>query len=239
MLTYNESTYNGIFDLILTQALKEDCEREIALYSDSLDRHTFSEKYNRMIKIIEKQLKRSENISKLKKSTPKLATAAAALIVCVALATNPTVSAFFRNIITWITDGFARHEFRNDIEITIESFNQELRPACLPEGYKTSIAIYSPISMYIEFVNQRDNIEDDTYIILEYSIAGGAVISIGIENAEQYYVSVNGKEAVFYETTTEDRTGYLIWESGGYAFMLIAQIELDEFVKIAESIKIS
>jgi hypothetical protein len=239
MLTYNESTYNGIFDLVLTQALKEDCEREIALYNDGLEQHTFSEKYKHMIKSIEKQLKRSENIAKLKKSTPRLATAAAALIVCVALATNPTVSAFFRDIVVWLADGFARHEFIDDIEITIENFNQELRPAYLPEGYKTSIAIYSPISMYIEFIYQRENIEDDTYIILEYSLAGGAVVSIGVENAEQFYVAVHGEEAIFYETTTEDRTGYLIWESGGYAFMLIAQIELNEFVKIAESIKIS
>jgi hypothetical protein len=237
MQIYSENAHNRIFDSILTEALKESYGREIALFKES-DKHTFNEGFDKKIKNISKQLKRKQSALRFKKSSPKIAAAAASVIVIIALATNPIVHAFFRNIIVRISDGFNQHEFIDEIEITIENFNQELRPAYLPEGYKTSIAIYSPISMYIEFVNQRENIEDDTFIILEYSIAGDVAISTEIENAEKYYVFVNGREAIFYESTTEDKTGYLIWNNKGYAFMLIAQIELDEFVKIAESIKI-
>jgi hypothetical protein len=228
---------NQIFDLILTEALKEDCEREIELFKNVESEHIFSEKFEKEIKTIKYRLKRKQNARNLRKSAPKFATAAAAAIVIVALATNPSVSAFFRNIIVRLIDGFNQHEFIDDVVISIEDFNQELRPAYLPEGYQISFALYSPISMYVSFINQRDNMEDDTSIALEYSIAGDAAFSIAVENAEQYYVSVNGREAIFYETTTEDKTGYLFWNSGGYAFVLTAQIELEEFVKIAESIK--
>jgi hypothetical protein len=239
MLIFNKNTYEDIFDLILTQALEEDCNKENALYNDNLNKHIFSDKYNKSIKIIEKYFKKKQNIEKLKKSVPKLTTAAAAVIVCITLATNPVVHAFIRNIIVRLSDGFNQHEFIDDTIITIENFNQELRPAYLPEGYQIFLALYSPTSMIIDFINQRENIEDDTVITLEYGIAGDAAFSVDVKNIERHYILINGKEAIFYETTTEDRMGYLFWNIGGYAFVLSAQIEMHEFVKIAESIKIS
>ncbi|MDR2559269.1 MAG: DUF4367 domain-containing protein [Oscillospiraceae bacterium] len=238
MQAYSENARNRIFDSILTEALKESYRREVALYKDS-DEHTFSEEFEKNIRSISKQIRLKQNIEKFKKSTPKIATTAAALIIIFTLAANPVVHAFFKNIIVRLSDGFNRHEFIDDIIITIENFNQELRPAYLPEGYQISLALYSPTSMIIDYINQRENIEDDTTITLEYRIADASVISTEIENSEKYHVFINGRDAVFYESTTEDRTGYLIWNSGGYAFVLIAQIEMREFVKIAESINIS
>jgi hypothetical protein len=238
MQAYSESAQNRIFDSILTEALKENYRREAAFFKEG-NEHTFSEEFEKGIAVIGKRLKGKQNAAKLRKSAPKLVTAAAVIIVCMALATNPSVHALIRDIVVRITDGFSQHEFNDDVEITHENFNHELRPEYLPDGYRLSLALYSPTSMYISFINQRENIEDDTSIILQYAIAGGTVISIEIENAVQYFTTVNGKEAIFYETTTEDRTGYLIWNRGGYAFVLTAQLELEEFVKIAESIKIS
>lgn len=239
MLTDNKNAANQIFDLILTEALKEDFEREVALYKGSGDEHIFSENFEKKISAIEKQLRRKQSAAKLKKSAPKLATTAAAIIVCVALATNTSVSAFLKDIIVRITGGFNQHEFIDDVVITIENFNQELRPTYLPEGYQISLAIYSPISMYISFVNQRENFEEDTTIVLQYGIAGSMAISVDNEHSEPHSILVSGREAVFYESNTEDRPSYLVWNIGGYGFVISAQIKLEEFVKIAESIKIS
>jgi hypothetical protein len=228
VLTDNKNAANQIFNLILTEALKEDCEREAALYKDSGSEHVFSEKFEKNIATIEKQLKRKQSATKLKKSAPKLATAAAAIIVCVTLATNPSVSAFFKDIIVRITGGFNQHEFNDDVVITIENFNHELRPAYLPEGYRITFAYYSLISMLVEF-----NDEDFNAISLQYGLANSIAISVDNEHSEPHSILVNGREAVFYESNTKDRPSYLVWNIGGYGFVLSAQIKLGEFVKIA------
>jgi hypothetical protein len=238
MQAYSESAQNRIFDSILTEALKENYRREAAFFKEG-NEHTFSEEFEKGIAVIGKRLKRKQNAAKLRKSAPKLVTAATVIIVCMALATNPSVHAFIRDIVVRITDGFSQHEFNDDVEITHENFNHELRPEYLPDGYRILFAHYGMNTVIIDFINERENIEDDTFATMEYRIADGSVISIDIENTNQFKVLVNGREAIFYETTTEDRTGYLIWNRGGYAFMLTAQLELHEFVQIAESIKIS
>jgi hypothetical protein len=229
----NKNAQDKIFDLILSEALKEDCEREVSLFKDG-EEHIFSDKFEKNIKSIENQLKRKKNNTKFKKTAPKLTAAAAAVIVCVSLATNPSVSAFFKSIIVKITEGFNQHEFIDDIEITMDNFNYEIRPDYLPEGYRISRIFYSFVSMFIEYID-----EDDNSIVLQYGPANSGEIAVDNENSELYTVSVNEKEAIFYKTNAEDRPSYLVWNSGGYAFIISAQIEKEEFVKIAENIKIS
>ncbi|MCL2076950.1 MAG: DUF4367 domain-containing protein [Oscillospiraceae bacterium] len=237
MLTNSKNTYDKIFDLILAEALWEDCEREIALFErkEATEvEYTFSEKFEKNVKLAGKQLKRKQNIIKLRKAAPKFAASAAAVIVCVALAFNPTVSAFFKDIITKITGGYNQYEFIDDVDITSENFNHELRPEYLPEGYRITNVYYGLDFIIIDYT---DN--DDRIITLEYISANHGEIGVDNENSETYTVLVNGKEAIFHESNADDRPNYLIWENSGYAFVLFAQIESNELVQTAESIKIS
>jgi len=234
MTFYDKNAADKIFDVILTEALNEDCEREVALYKDSGHEHVFSENFDKRIAVVEKKLKQKKNATKLKKSAPKLITTAAAVIVCVALATNPSVSAFVRDIYMKIVGGFNQHEFRDDIEITVENFNHELRPAYLPESYRIVYAYYGFISVSTEYIDSDGNVME-----IKYGSAASGVIGVDNENSEPYATLVNGREAVFYKTFTEDRPSYLLWTNGGYAFVISAQFDLAELVKIAESIKIS
>jgi len=223
-----------IFDLILAQALKADCEREIAMFermANESEPPEFSEKYKKGISGIKKKLRRKENTAKFKKAAPKFATAAAAVIVVAALATNPVVAETARNIIMWITGDTARHEFKGSETVTPETFNQRLRPDFLPEGYRIQSEWYGTPRVAVDYVNN-----DWDMIIFEYGIADGAMFGIDIENAVQHTASVNGREAFFYEATDEDLFNCLVWENRGYAFVIYAQIERDVFVQIAESI---
>jgi hypothetical protein len=229
----NRSMNDEIFDLILTQALREDCAREVALYKNMPDDHEFSEKFEKRAKSISKRLKRKEKVVKFRKAAPKLATAAAVAVVVTALATNPAVAAFFGNIYARITGEHVQHEFESTVDVTPETFNHELRPTFLPQGYRIQSAWYGIGSVAVEYVDEEYNM-----IIFEYAIAGWRAAFINYEHSIQHIVSVNGREAFFYESTDEDFLSALVWYNRGYAFVLFAQISLEEFVQIAESIKI-
>jgi len=216
--------------------LKEDSEREASLYKKEADEdeHIFSDKFEKNIKLIEKRIKYKQNAEKIKKAAPKFAATAAAVIVFVSLATNPSVSAFVKDIIVKITGGYNQHEFIGDTKITLENFVLDLHPEYMPEGYKLTQINYGGASVALKYENNYDGV-----IRINYGIADSAAFGVDNEHSEQYSVSVNGKEAVFYETNAEDRPSYLVWSYKGYSFVATAQIELEEFVKIAKSIKIS
>jgi hypothetical protein len=237
MLTDSKSLNDEIFDLILTRALKEDCEREVAMYERMANEskpHVFSEKFEKGIAKISKGLQRKEHTAKFKKVAPKLATVATIMIMVTALATNPAIAAFFGRIFVQIADDTARHEFVGDVEITPETFNSELRPSFIPQGYRIQSVWYGYSGVVVEYANEENEI-----IIVRYGIADDSAVFVNSEHSIQRVVLVNGREAFFYESTDEDFSSNLVWNYGGYAFVILAQISLDEFVQIAESIKIS
>jgi hypothetical protein len=208
MPTNKNSVYDEIFDVILTQALMEDCSRKVAFYKSMPDDHVFSEKFEKGVKAIQRQLKREERLGRFRKAAPKLATAAAILIMCTALVTNPAVSAFMHNIIVTVTNSeHSRHEFI-DVEITAENFNHELRPAYLPQGYRIAFATYMSVSMFVEYTNE---------LTLNYGIANSMSIGVDSNRTVQRAAAVNGREVFFYESIEDGWTNSLVWTKGGYS----------------------
>jgi hypothetical protein len=129
------------------------------------------------------------------------------------------------------------HEFRGSEEVTLETFNFQLRPAFLPVGYRIQSEWYGIISVDVDYVNN-----DWDMIALNYGIANNRVIGGDFEDTVQHMVLVNGREAYFYESLVDDGQNTLIWEERGYAFMLTVQnrqISIDKIVQIAESINFS
>jgi hypothetical protein len=236
-MSANSTSLNDeIFDLILTKALKEDCEREFAMYermASEVDPSVFDKKFERGIDKIRKSFRRKERSDKLKKIAPRLATAALIIIMIVSLATNPAVATFFSNIYARLTGDYMQHEFVSSEDVTIETFNGELRPAYLPDGFRIQSVWYSFAMVAVDYVDDEYNT-----IIFEYQIASDTIISVRFEHAVQHIMSVNGKDAIFYESTDTDFPHSLVWYNRGYSFVLLAQISLEEFVQIAESIEI-
>jgi hypothetical protein len=234
MSANSKSLNDEIFDLILTKALKEDCEREFAMYermASEVDPSVFDKKFERGIDKIRKAFRRKERSAKFKKIAPQLATAAAIVIMIVSLATTPAVATFFGNIYARLTGEHVQHEFTGNKDVTVETFNSELRPAYLPDGFRIQSVWYGFAIVAVDYVDEEYNT-----ITLEYSIADDTAINVRFEHVVQHIVSVNGREAYFYESTDEDCRHILVWQYRGYAFVLNAQISLDEFVQIAESI---
>ena len=58
---------------------------------------------------------------------------------------------------------------------------------------------------------------------------------VNTENAEMIPYSVNGKEAIFFL----DNLGayHLIWDDGDYILYLLANVDKETFISIAESVK--
>jgi len=231
MPTDNKDAQNEIFDIILAEALKEDCVEKIAKYKEIGSEYVFSEKFEKGIESIKRQFRREQRIGKFKKAAPKLATAAAIIIMCAAIATNPAVGAFVRNIIAQITDGFNRYEFIDE-EITAENFNHEIRPLYIAEGFRLTYVYYGLISVTLDYMD-----DDGEIITIVYGIANDSSIYFDNEHSKTYKTIVNGKEAIFHKSTDENFQNSLVWTSGGYDFVIYAHIEMEEFVQIAESIK--
>jgi hypothetical protein len=96
---------------------------------------------------------------------------------------------------------------------------------------------YAPAGVVAEYINAGQEI-----IVFEYGIADDSAVMINYEHAIQHTASVNGREAFFYESVSEDFANSLVWQQQGYAFALFVQNQqtgIDEIVKIAESISFS
>ncbi|MDR0222840.1 MAG: DUF4367 domain-containing protein [Oscillospiraceae bacterium] len=236
MSSENTDVQNKIFDSVLAEALREDCEREVGSFKDGGEEHAFGEKFEKSIKAVQKQLRRKQNAAKLKKVAPKLAASAAAVALCVSLAANPAVGSFLKGVAVKISGGDEDDEGGGGLIdgalITVGDFDGELRPSYLPEGYRITRVDYGFISVVIEYSDNDGKIIEIKYV----SAAGAEALTDG--GSPSRSASVGGKEADFYEAAGDGEPGRLIWSDGGYAFVISAQIEPEEFIKIAESIKI-
>jgi hypothetical protein len=224
--------HEEVFDFVLARALKEDFEREVAQYENEPCDHIFDAEYEKGIDKIRKMLRRKDRKASFKQVMPKLATAAAVVIMVVALGTNPAVAAFFGRIIPWVEDDFIRHEFSDDVIITPETFNHDLRPTYLPDGFRINAVFYGITTMFVEFIYDETELD----IILQYSTADGTMFGIYDGYTVQHNATVHGREALFYSAIEDDLPNHFVWSMGGYAFTMTGDLTVYEFVKIAESI---
>ncbi|MDR2559286.1 MAG: hypothetical protein LBC86_07080 [Oscillospiraceae bacterium] len=206
------SLHEEVFDFVLARALKEDFEREVAQYENEPCDHIFDDEYEKGIDKIRKMLRRKDRKARLKQVMPKLATAAAVVIMVVALGTNPAVRAFTRSIIPWIEDDFIRHEFRDDVIITPETFNHDLRPTYLPEGFRIQSAFYSHTFVLLDFIHDKS----ETDFVLRYTTADGTMFGIYDGYTVQHFAAVHGREAIFYVAIEDDLPNHFVWAMGVY-----------------------
>ncbi|MDR0198052.1 MAG: DUF4367 domain-containing protein [Oscillospiraceae bacterium] len=219
MLTDNENARNKVFDLVLTEALKECCEQEIRSFEDGDgEEHIFGEKFESGIKSVQKRLKQKQNAAKLKKLVPRLAASAAVLTAFAALAGNPYINPFLR-------DG------GGGTSVIINSDIERRMPSYVPEGFELSQAYSSEEYGYalIDFVDSNGNVIN----ISSNANMGGDFYNDPLTET----ATVNGNIATLYE----DSGGKVLswYDNTGYLNRVYAPgvVEWDELIKIAESIK--
>ncbi len=227
----NETT-NNAFEVILRQALADDSRRELTSVTE-IENIAFSDSFYEKIRKINKLYLKKTTATRLNKSIPKIAVTAATIVLVASLALNPSVQAFVKNIIETIFNQYTHHEFISDTIITIDNFNNDIRPEYMPSGFSLWQVNYMFCYTRLTYMN------DDNTLKIEYSIANQMTFGVDNEHSSFRDVYINNELGVLYESSSSERPSYLLWEQDGYCFMITAQIDTGEIVKIAESIKIS
>ena len=229
----NNESKNKIFDVVLTEALKEYMDTELDRADELVQTESceFSNKLKKRVHKIGNSIGRADRIKLLTKTALKTVVSAAAafgIIFCMLL-TQPEVYAAVQSTIRNIFDTHDRFEFSSEAPAE-GSFDDTIRLGYVLEGYYLSNGDYTPIDVVLTYTNTIDE------IVFEYGFADGMTVLIDNEHYEYEQFSSNGIEYHYYKSTDADFTNQMLWEDDGYVFILDGQLSKDEFVKIAENI---
>ncbi len=182
-----------------------------------------------------KSLVKKENHQKFKKKIVKYFKNIAALIGIIFLSVSiltVSVEAFrinLFNLIIEMREKYGEITFENKSDNTINNENKEgYYPSYIPKGYKLDEIIENDISREIIYKNNNEFIyftQDD--LNMNYKI--------DTEDAEVSTIYINGYKAVL-----SIKNGYsiIIWTNNEYVFGINGQLEKEEIIKMAESVKI-
>ncbi len=229
----NNESKNKIFDVVMTEALKEYMDTELKQMNElaKADTCEFSDKFKRKVRRIENSIGRADRVKKGGIVILKTLVTAAAVfgIIFGMLLTQPEVFAAVQKTIRTVFGEYDKIEY---IDEATAALNDDIRLGYVPEGYYLSKGTYTPIDVVLTYTNRTDDIR------LEYGFANGAVAHIDNEHSEYEQFSSDGIEYHYYKSTVDSYLDILTWDKNGYLFVLTAHLSKDELIKIAENIKI-
>lgn len=230
----NAATKEKIFDLILTDALKESMKIEF----EEIDKltaeetHEFSPQFEKKMRKLINSIGRKDRIKKFKRFAAKSVVVLSIIFTLIfsGLLTQPEVFAAVQNVFRNVFDKYDEFEFVGD-ELTVENFDNSFRLGYVPDSFLLSEGRYSPISVTLIYSNENSNIK------FQYRIADG--FSANFDNEHNSYMSFysNGIEYHYYESNDNDFYDTLVWYTDGYVFSIFAHLSKDELVKIAENLE--
>lgn len=134
----------------------------------------------------------------------------------------------------------------NDFTVRFRSVFSTVRPVDPHDAPKTIEEKYVVTYPFdegfaVDFQYESDTLcqityrKDDTTVFFDQYTKEMFDADVNTENAEMIPYSVNGKEAIFFL----DNLGayHLIWDDGDYILYLLANVDKNTFLEIAESIK--
>ncbi|MDE6746391.1 MAG: DUF4367 domain-containing protein [Oscillospiraceae bacterium] len=231
----NMAIKNKVFDLVLTEALKEYMDIELQEVDELVAKeppHEFSLEFEKKMRKTINSVGRKDRIKKYARGCVKMVLSLAAVfgIFFGVLLTQPSVFAAVQNVFRSVFDTHDRYEFVSD-ELTIENFDNSFRLGYVPDGYYLSEGYYSPVAVTLVYTNKLNE------ITFEYRIAEGSVSSYDNEHNSYMSFYSNGIEYHYYESNDSDFDDKVIWYESGYEFGIYAHLSKDELIKIAENIE--
>lgn len=225
-----------IFDLVLTEALKESLDKELQEIDEMVANsppHEFSPQFEKRMRKLINSIGRKDRIKKYTRIAVRtiVSMAAAFGLVFGVLLTQPEVSAAVQNVIRTVFDRYDKYDYVGD-ELTVDNFNDNIRLGYVPDGYYLSSGNYFPASVSLTYINKSKN-----EIMFDYGIADGASGIYDNEHNSYSDFTINGIEYRYYESNDSDFYDILLWYKDGYAFSVFAHLSKEELVKIAENIK--
>lgn len=217
-----------IFDILLKSTLISRYENEASAAMLSTEEHIYPADFHRRLRRIRNSAGRRERISAAGRIVSRFAvTAAAAMgILFGGLLTQPEVSAAVGNVFRSIFPTHDSYSFSTGSDV---EFNKNIRLGYVPEGYELRSVYYMGNSALLSYEF------NDSYIYFNYSLADGS--SITVDNEKLNFAEITGKHTTYYYYSSSDNDySTVIWFDKGYAYSIDAQINQNEFVKMAESI---
>ena len=213
----NMAVKNKIFDLVLTEALKEYMDIELQEVDELVAKeppHEFSPEFEKKMQKTINSVGRKDRIKKYARNCVKAVVSFAAVfgIVFGVLLTQPSVFAAVQNVFRSVFDTHDRYEFGSNDELTVENFDNSFRLGYVPDSYYLSEGRYSPISVTLTYSNENSNID------FQYRIADGTVSSYDNEHNSYYEFDCNGMDYHYYESNDNDFDSILLWYDEGYVF---------------------
>lgn len=215
------------FKKALAEALIRDCEQSVL----QTQPHTFSPAFERkMQKLIRR---REKSYYRIINTAGKRVACAACAVLMISAVSVMKVDAL-RNAFLHFT-------------VTLREVFSTVRPAEPAQSADALSAIYRityPLEGYREEVVfsssqilQMLYVKDDTTIYFDQYTKEAFTLSVNTENAELIPLTVHGNEAVFFC----DNLGayHLIWEEGDTVLYLLSEMNKEQFIEIANSVKIA
>lgn len=225
----NDKLFDALLDLAVTDAMEKEIdnlpsEEELnAIYKPS---NEMNARINHIIKTGLRKHKRKRVI----KTVNRIAASLVILFVVMSaalLSVKATRNAIFNAFLDWqnkSTDIRFTDPDKNNLDV--------IRPAYIPVGYsETSTEKFGSVYTII-YSNSQGN-----EILFDQWPAESSNTSIDNENTNMTEITVGGNKAYLFEAANEIQKSVLIWEAEGIVFQLTAQIDSDELIRIAETIK--
>lgn len=224
------------YEKMLWQAVTEGCLAELRTLpaeAELAGRYSFSQGF---LLGIERLIKRHQRAESVRKAVRSIGKTAAGLIIATAVlfgmlvAVSPTIRAAVASFITeWYSDHLAVY-FRSNPEA---QGGDVWRPRYLPAGYTEREEKRAGAIVDVFYENEEGNELVFTYI----SRTANFTIGSDNEGKTKKEILINGNKAVLLETNIEGERSYILWENEDAGFSLMGAIEMEELIKIAESVK--
>ncbi|MDF2843663.1 MAG: hypothetical protein K0R00_2089 [Herbinix sp.] len=146
---------------------------------------------------------------------------------------NPEVRAAVKSIVIEWRDKFTSIIFQSNKSSNM-SDEKEWQFEYLPFGYQEYKIDKFGLITNMEYVNGQDQ-----FIYFSYQPDGvNSSISIDNENHEIESTMINGTSGYIAKATDDDYENGIIWTMNGYTFSLWSQLQVEELIKIVESIRV-
>jgi hypothetical protein len=147
------------------------------------------------------------------------------------MSVEATRNYIFNALIKWHESHFSIENGTINEISTIES-GTVYEPTYLPIGFeKASTYVVGKIT-----ISEYEN-EDGLKITLKHSPTETSYVAGDNEDKIYTSMNINGQKAHLFESRTSDKLNMLVWETGGCLLTLTSEIEANELILIAESIK--
>ena len=220
-------------DVLLYKYMPRAEEKWIAVFEKKAaeERYVPSEQFREKVRSLTERANRMEKRQKMIKFL-KQATAVFLIMVSVSFAACMSVEATREKIIEFIRKIHADWtEYKYDLkEGTVAEFVL-IEPEYLPEGYREYDREDMGDVVHIYYQNGKQGI--DTEIIYEESTAEGLTVGLDTEGAIIRTKDIDGENVEYF---VNKEMGYVYWTDADTYYNIIGYVDVNELLKMADSI---